>query len=156
MSDVFDLFWMKLAKAELGTKEVPGDGDNERVLEYHRIGAPKLRAQSDSVPWCAAFVGWVLAKSNIPVTGLASARSYLNWGYKISKFKPGCVVVMKRGNSSWQGHVTFGVSEGLLHVMCLGGNQGDAVSLVKYPKSSILGYRWCDEFDKEQVAVSLT
>lgn len=146
--DVLQLPWMKIAAKEIGVKEVPGDGDNRRVLEYHALGAPKLRAQSDSVAWCAAFVGWTLKQCECPITGEATARSYLKWGYAIPKFRPGCVVVMKRGNSSWQGHVGFGVSQGLLYTKFLGGNQSDQVNITSYRTSQILGYRWCKEFDK--------
>jgi uncharacterized protein (TIGR02594 family) len=149
MSNVMDLAWMKIAAKEIGVKEVPGNGDNKRVLAYHRDGAPKLRAQSDSVPWCAAFTGWVLKQFGAPITGEAAARSYLNWGYAIPKFRPGCVVVMKRGDSSWQGHVGFGVSDTIPGFFkMLGGNQSDAVNIQTFSKSKVLGYRWCKQFDE--------
>lgn len=141
------MYWMDVAGHEIGVKEVPGDGDNPRVIEYHELGADKLRAQSDSVPWCAAFVGWVLAKSGIKGTGFANARSYLSWGEGLPSPRPGCVVVMKRGNSSWQGHVGFLVSSNALYVTVLGGNQGDAVSIAKFPRWSVIGYRWHPAFN---------
>jgi uncharacterized protein (TIGR02594 family) len=148
---VYELPWMKIAKGEVGVKEKPGSGDNQRVLEYHKLGAPKLSAQSDSVPWCAAFVGWVLRTYGAPITGEAAARSYLTWGYKIPSFRPGCIVVMKRGDSSWQGHVGFGVETGLFSVKVLGGNQNDEVNISSYPRSKILGYRWSKYLDSAPI-----
>lgn len=146
--DVKNLPWIRTALNELGTKEIDGVRDNPRIIEYHQIGAPKLKAQSDEVPWCAAFVGWVLYQHNIKGTGLANARSYLQWGEYLSTFRPGCVVIYRRGNSSWQGHVGFALEKGILNIKTLGGNQSDMVSIANYSKSKVLGYRWHPAFTK--------
>lgn len=70
----------------------------------------------------------------------AWARSYLNYGEKITKPKYGAVVVFSRGTSS--GHVAFYLDETKDSVLVLGGNQGNAVTKAWYPKSRLLGYRW--------------
>lgn len=145
--DVKNLPWIKTAVNEIGEKEIRGSDDNPRIIEYHELGAPKLKAQADEVPWCAAFVGWVLYKNGIKGTGMANARSYLKWG-EMCNFRPGCVVIFKRGNSSWQGHVGFAMEKGVFYLKTLGGNQSDSVSIANYSKSNILGYRWHPEFTR--------
>jgi hypothetical protein len=50
-------------------------------------------------------------------------------------------MIFKRGASSWQGHVAFYVSESATHYTCLGGNQGNRVSISRYPKGNLLGAR---------------
>lgn len=140
------LAWLEIARKEIGTKEVPGDQDNPKILEYHRLGAPDLRAQADEVPWCAAFVGWVLQKYGSKGTGSAAARSYLKWGYSIPEPRVGCVVVLKRGNSTWQGHVGFVVGVGPMNIDVLGGNQSDSVCIQRFPRWKVLDYRYHRDF----------
>jgi uncharacterized protein (TIGR02594 family) len=126
------------ATKEIGTKEVVGKKDNPRIVEYH--SKTSLKAQSDEVPWCSAFVNWVTEKCGLTGTYNAAARSWLSWGIK-SEFVPGCIVVMKRGNSSWQGHVGIGIKKVGPVVWVLGGNQSDEVNISKYSTFKILGYR---------------
>lgn len=132
--------WMLIAEGELGTSEIIGKKHNKKILEYQK--STSLQASDDETPWCSAFVNWVMKQSGIPGTNLANARSWLNWGTAIKEPKIGCVVVLKRGNSAWQGHVGFfvGQREGFLKI--LGGNQGNKVSIQEYPKNSLLGFRW--------------
>jgi uncharacterized protein (TIGR02594 family) len=134
--------WLALARADLGTREEPGDADSPAVLAYYRdAGHPEVR--DDSVAWCSAFVGAQLERSGVPSSKQLNARSYLTWGKKIDKPVPGCVVVLSRGDPrGWQGHVGFCVGDDRDSVRILGGNQGDAVSIASFPKSRVLGYRW--------------
>ena len=55
-----------------------------------------------------------------------------------------CVVVLCRGKrDSWQRHVGFYAGRAKHgHILVLGGNQGDAVSIRPYSASQLLGYRW--------------
>lgn len=138
--------WMDIARKEIGVKEIAGDRDNPRVIEYHQVGAPSLNAQADSVPWCAAFVGWVLDRYGSRGTGRAVARSYLKWGYSIPEPRVGCVVVLKRGDSTWQGHVGFVVEVGPIYIKVLGGNQSDEVNIQRFARYKVLGYRFHKDF----------
>ena len=133
--------WFALALAERGVKEAPGSANNPVVQAYYRdAGHPETR--HDSVPWCAAFVGAMLARVGLQPSGSLAARSYLKWGRQLERPHAGCIVVLKRGNSSWQGHVAFFVREEGRGLVCLGGNQTDRVSFATYPKARVLGYRW--------------
>jgi uncharacterized protein (TIGR02594 family) len=132
--------WMAIAKTQLGVKELSGSRNNPRIVEYHRTAVGNL---ADSVPWCSSFVNWVVIKAGINGTNKGNARSWLNWGQKLSKPIPGCVVVFWRDSpSSWKGHVGFYVGDAGSYVKVLGGNQGNAVTISTYPKSRVLGYRW--------------
>jgi len=132
--------WMEIAEAELGEKEIPGDMDNPRIVEYGE--AVSLKVSDDETPWCAIFVNWALKEVGMVGTNLANARSFLKWGTEITEPKKGCVVVFKRGNSSWQGHVGFYVEENADYIKVLGGNQSNSVKYSWYRKSDFLGYRW--------------
>lgn len=98
-----------------------------------------------TTPWCAAFMNMVLAKIGVKGTGSNLARSFLKIGTPVElKYAlPGDLVVFKRGNSNWQGHIALLWEEydGEPYVKVLGGNQGDSVSIAKYAVASILGIR---------------
>ena len=136
--------WYALALAERGVKEAPGAADNPIVGAYYRdAGFPKIK--HDSVPWCAAFVGAMLTRAGRKPSGSLMARSYLKWGSKLRKPRQGCIVVFPRGSSPTAGHVTFFDREENGKLVCLGGNQSDAVNERRYSKSRVLGYRWPSE-----------
>jgi TIGR02594 family protein len=98
------------------------------------------------VPWCAAFVGAVLADSGVEPTGSLLARSYLDWGDRVDldAARPGDVVIFWRGRrDGWQGHVGFLAEPwgGTGTVKVLGGNQGDQVNVAGYDAGRVLGVR---------------
>lgn len=132
--------WYDLAQQYLGLREGPGKKNNPKVVAFYKACGFGGITQ-DSVPWCAAFVGAMLEKSGYASAKSLTARDYLRWGKEITKPRKGCVVVFKRGNSSWQGHVAFFVRETKTHIYVLGGNQSNAVNVARYPRSKLLGYR---------------
>ena len=129
--------WLKFADAEIGVRETPGKGSTKRVDLY----LAEVGLSGDETPWCAAFTNWVLARAGIPGTGAANARSFAKWG-KECEPKTGAVVVMRRGNQAWQGHVGFLVTANESHVWVLGGNQGDAVNITRFPRADVITFRW--------------
>lgn len=133
-----ETLWLTIAKKEIGVKEVAGEGNNARVLQYH--AATKLKANADSVPWCSSFVSWCLQEAGYKSTRDAWARSYLQYGEKLSEPKYGCIVVFDRGNGN--GHVGFHLYEKDGLVFVVGGNQRDAVNISSYSKENVLGYVW--------------
>lgn len=133
--------WYREAKKYKGLREGRGAANNPQVVAFYKE-AHQGYVKKDSVPWCAAFVGAMLERTGYRSTRSLAARSYMRWGKKLTKPKVGCIVVFKRGNSTWQGHVAFFVRETANHVYVVGGNQADKVSEARYPKSKLLGYRW--------------
>lgn len=100
-----------------------------------------LKLKVDEIPWCARFVNQVLKDNGIKGTGSNLARSFLKWGVPTKKPKMGDIVVFKRGNSSWQGHVAFFLKERSNTIEVIGGNQSDMVNIAQYSKHKLLGYR---------------
>lgn len=133
------------AERLLGVKEIAGKTKhNDDILSLWEDAEIPDKAQDDETPWCAAFVNGCLVRGNKPSTKSALARSFL-WESNKDKFehlkKPEkyCIGVMKRGNSTWQGHVGFVKDFDKDYVYLLGGNQGNAVSVARYPRSHFVG-----------------
>lgn len=137
--------WLNLARKELGTKEAAGAADNPAVIQYWKdAGLEAVAGGNDEVPWCAAFVGAMLARAQTPHSGKANARSYEAWGRKLLTPCLGCVVVLSRPPSAWQGHVALYLATDKVarRVRLLGGNQGDAVSIADFSLDRVVAYRW--------------
>jgi uncharacterized protein (TIGR02594 family) len=107
-----------------------------------KAGGMTLDIRTPEGAWCAAFVNAVLSSSGTKGTGKLNARSYLDYGQAVTKPSKGDIVVMKRGNSEWQGHVGFfaGFDENG-DIKILGGNQSNKVSIKTYKAADLLGYR---------------
>jgi uncharacterized protein (TIGR02594 family) len=140
-SDFAPYPWMEFAFQEYGQKEIKGTSDNPRIKEYLKVVGVGVYGH-DETAWCSAFANWCMAQANIKGSGRANARSWLTWQGKLARGPVyGCVVVLSRPPQSWQGHVAFWVGENQSNPMLLGGNQGDTVSLRRYPRSRVLDYR---------------
>lgn len=132
--------WLAIARAELGTREVAGAGDNPRIVAYLKSTTlPAPANANDETAWCSAFANWCVEQADYAGTDSAWARSWLHWGKATTTPQPGCITVFSRDTNS--GHVAFFLEETATHVKVLGGNQGNAVSIAQYPKSRLLGYR---------------
>lgn len=134
--------WLRIAETQVGVKELPGKAQNKQIVAYH--ASTKLKATDDETPWCSAFVNWCVTKSGLKGTDSAAAISWLSWGQEMKIPAHGCIVVMRRGDKPWQGHVGFylGKNASGTKIQVLGGNQGDAVKVVEFPASKVLSYRW--------------
>ena len=103
------------------------------------------REPHDEVAWCAAFVGACLERAGLATTRSLMARSYLRWGAALDELRSGAVAVLSRGTDPAAGHVGFLIGETAGHVILLGGNQSDAVTVAAFPNSRLLGLRWPQE-----------
>ena len=136
--------WLEVAVRELaaGVLEIPGPEHNLRILEYH--GATSLKATTDEVPWCSAFVNWCLRQAWCKGTHSAMARSFAGWGVQ-SPVRVGAVAVFWRGNPQGpQGHVGFvlGANPDRDMLYVLGGNQSNRVCVRQYHANRMIGLRW--------------
>jgi uncharacterized protein (TIGR02594 family) len=132
-----------VAEGFLGVAEYPAARHNPQILQFFG-DAGHSWVQDDETPWCAAFVGSVLAQCGIQGTSKLTARSYLDWGEPVDldKAQKGDVVVFWRGSrNGWQGHVAFYSHQDAEHIYVLGGNQGNKVSIAPYKKERLLGIR---------------
>lgn len=133
---------LNIAMAEIGVKEISGPEANPRIIQYARDCG--IHYTSDETAWCSVFMNWVAQKAGLERTNKATARSWLNVGIPVSDPEPGDVVVFWRGSrDSWQGHVGIytGPSTNNSRIYCLGGNQGNEVSITAKSHDRILGYR---------------
>lgn len=134
---------MTIARSYLGTTELKGSADNPKIMEMYRtVGHDWV--EHDETAWCAAFVGHCLEKAGFTSTRKLNARSYLSWGEKVAgpdQAKEGDIVIFTRGANTGQGHVAFFLRAVGAQIEVLGGNQSDAVTVARYPRSRLLGIR---------------
>jgi uncharacterized protein (TIGR02594 family) len=134
---------LKIAFKELGNEEILGNQHNPEILKYaSETGIKSIT--SDEIPWCSTFINWVAKKAGLQYSGKANARSWLNIGTRVSTPEPGDIVVFWReSHESWKGHVGIflGVSTDKKRVYCLGGNQGNRVSVSAYRLNTVLAFQ---------------
>jgi uncharacterized protein (TIGR02594 family) len=155
-----DPAWLKVAAGELGQREVPGPGDNPRIVSYFE--ACSYRAEHDAVPWCSAFVNWCLRETHVRRTQSALAASWLRWGQECFTPQRGAIVVLRRRvlgadtatGSSTGHHVGFYLADDRETVTLLGGNQHDAVTVARFPRETyrVLALRWPRASDRLTIA----
>jgi len=135
--------FLKIAFNELGIEEFAGNNHNPEVLKYAK-DTKITGVTTDEIAWCSTFVNWVAWRSGLQFSGKANARSWLNVGAKVSVPEPGDVVVFWRESpQSWKGHVGIflGFSLDKKRVYCLGGNQGNRVSVTAYRIDTVLSFQ---------------
>jgi len=134
---------LEWALGELGVSEMQGDAHNKKILNYAKEAGFKW-VGDDETPWCSIFMNWCCLKANLPRSKRADARSWLRVGKPVTDPEPGDVVIFWRGSKeSWQGHVGLfiGFSGNGSSIFCLGGNQKDSVSIARYDRGRLLGFR---------------
>lgn len=132
-----------VAKVELGVHETPGKDATARIIVYN--AHTTLKATSDEVAWCSSLANFVTDITGFTGTHSAAARSWLDWGVVLDAPILGCIVIFDRKDASNlnAAHVAIcdhpDISNGVVRV--IGGNQGDCVSVARYPVAKVLGYR---------------
>ncbi|TPG53108.1 TIGR02594 family protein [Sphingomonas glacialis] len=136
--------WLAEAHTLIGLKEDTSAGSNEQILQWAL--EQHISYHDDDVPWCGLFVSHCIAsqlpREPLPANPLG-ARAYQTFGKPISP-QPGAVVVFWRESlESGKGHVGFYVGEDQdRNFLILGGNQGNAVSIIGKPRERFLAARW--------------
>jgi uncharacterized protein (TIGR02594 family) len=114
-----------------------GFGSSGLVAEARRYigGNPTGRGRL----WCARFMNMVLERSGHHGSGSDMARSFANYGQRISGPQVGAIAVMSRGKRG--GHV--GVVSGIDasgNPIVVSGNHGHRVAESVYPRGRIYAY----------------
>ena len=134
--------WMDLLWDQLGVREWTQPGQSNPAIEaYHNSVAED--GTPDDLAWCSSCVNWLMEQTGIAGTDSRAARSWLDWGVALGYPAYGCVCVLWRESpDSWKGHV--GIFLGYVDddVLLWGGNQRNEVSVRRYPRARVLGYRW--------------
>ena len=142
-----ELPWMAEAKKHIGLKEIVGAKHNPKIVEWLKDmgnfpGAAKSWYFEDETPWCGLFVGYCLGKSGRAVIkDWYRAKAWAEAGLtKLDKPAYGCIAVKSRKGG---GHVFFVVGKDKQgRILGLGGNQGNAVSIVPFNAADIDGCYW--------------
>lgn len=124
-----------------GTKETLGAGNTRAIMAWANYVGGNVESvyRADSIPWCGLFMAYV-AKINekaLPASPLW-ARAWASWGTRSPQAELGDVLVFVRNGG---GHVGLYVGEDNTAYHVLGGNQGDAVSIVRIAKSRCIAVR---------------
>lgn len=140
------LVWLTEAKRLLGTKEVGGDANNPKIINWAKgISLPFYN--SDDIPWCGLYVGHCIG-STLPQEALPSnplrARAWERFGHPIAPTLGAVMVFWRRSLASGLGHVGFyvGQDDAKGTYCILGGNQSNSVSYAWIDKDRFLGARW--------------
>ena len=130
---------LKIALSKYGQKEVLGTSHNPEIVNFAKeAGFP---VEEDETAWCSIFINWVAFKAGCERSKRMDARSWLKVGTPVTLPDVGDVVVFKRGDSDWQGHVGLFISQIGDKIYVLGGNQSNMVNIAPYTVSDLLGYR---------------
>jgi uncharacterized protein (TIGR02594 family) len=132
--------WLEVAERYQGLKEIPGPNHNKTILAM----LEKLHAwwRDDETPWCGVFVGHCMAEVGLPYPKFyMRAKAWSDYGSLLrrDRLAPGAILVFDRAGG---GHVGFYVGEDAGHYFVLGGNQGNAVNVMKLGKTRLVASRW--------------
>ena len=89
--------------------------------------------------WCATFMNMVLAKAGYSGTNSDAAKSFAQYGRRVSEPRVGAIAVLTRGKNG--GHV--GVVSGIDtqgNPIIISGNHGKRVGEAIYPRSRVIAY----------------
>lgn len=143
-----DLPWMAEARRHIGLTEIPGRQTHNKTLLAMLADMGKYSSESrawwddDETPWCGLFVGHTLGVAGRHVIkDWYRAAAWAGAGLtKLDKPAYGCIVTFTRQGG---GHVGFVAGEDKNgHLLVLGGNQSNRVSIAAFPKSRATGYFW--------------
>jgi|GEM_PF-1576442 len=138
----------------VATQELASQGDTTGGDKYI-LGSDK------SIPWCAAFVSYVLKQAGVPFTGgagengyyipsVASVRSYFEASpntYHPARSgyvpQPGDIVIFQEGIKPWESHVNIVIAVEGFKMTTIGGNEYNKVNQMSFPnydESFITGF----------------
>lgn len=137
---------IKQALRLYGTAEVPGNGNNQIILDWageveKATGLAHLGYTNDAIPWCGLFAALVCVRAGYAKQVIKTplwAPSWVNFGSPAPVPSFGDVMVFSRNGG---GHVSFYVGEDDDCYHILGGNQSDMVDIMREPKIKFTGAR---------------
>ena len=89
--------------------------------------------------WCATFMNMVLAKAGYSGTNSDAAKSFAQYGRRISEPRIGAIAVLTRGRTGGHVGVVSGVdNQG--NPIIISGNHGKRVGEAIYPRSRVIAY----------------
>lgn len=146
--------WLEAGIALIGTKEIPGSGNNPTIIDWAKQegGAIAREYTHDVIPFCALFENHIFTKVGLEGTETLWALDWnadrmerrlgRRWpGVRLPGMAVGAVAPMLRNGG---GHVITIVGKDQHgNVMGLGANQSDTTSIIPFPISRLNeGFWW--------------
>jgi uncharacterized protein (TIGR02594 family) len=139
--------WVEAGVKLLGTKEVAGAKDNPVIIDWAREEGGMIAREyhHDLTAWCALYANHILTKVALKGTETLWALDFADvhkWPcVKLAGPAVGAFAPMSREGG---GHITVVVGrDKAVHIMGLGGNQSDAVTIEPFAISRLnKGYFW--------------
>lgn len=137
--------WLTQARRHIGVREIPGARHSPVIMGWvQRVGARVLgiNVRDDETAWCGTFMAFCMVSEGVlPPPVAVRASEWGKWGRRLLGPRLGCVLVFTRKGG---GHVGLYVGEDRTHYHVLGGNQGNAVNVMRLEKSRLAdgGMRW--------------
>ncbi len=140
--------WLTIARGDVGIKEVPGPGNNPKLMAaFARVAAVSGKwilnvMTGDAIAHCGAVMAdWFIRAGikDLPKNPL-SALAWLAFGLPMSGPAPGCVGILTRPGFG-TGHVFLYTGENATHVRGISGNVGDKICEAWFDKKRIKGWR---------------
>jgi uncharacterized protein (TIGR02594 family) len=131
--------WLAVARKDVGLAEIPGKEHSPVIQRWLKsLGAWWT---DDETPWCGTAVAHWMRETGMPLPRhWYRAKGWLDWGVVLEHPLVGCVVVFEREGG---GHVALVVGQDQNgNLMCLGGNQGNRVTIAPFKRQRVAGYRW--------------
>jgi uncharacterized protein (TIGR02594 family) len=123
----------------IGIKEVPGQGDNIKILQWAETVGLEKTYRKDDIPWCGLFIAYVCHQAGLPIVANPLwARNWVNFGTKQKVAMLGDILVFVRDGG---GHVGIYVGEDKTAYHVLGGNQSDSVCVTRIRKERCIDIR---------------
>jgi len=140
MARTSDPRWLTAAYKYDGLREIRGPKHNPTIIKW----LEKLNAwwRDDETPWCGVFCAAVMQEVGLPYPKLyMRAKAWSDYGALLrpDRLAPGAILVFGRKGG---GHVGFYVGEDAGFYYVLGGNQSNAVNVMKLGKSRLVASRW--------------
>lgn len=122
-----------------GTLERVGPASNPVILAWAKEVGVEKDYTDDGTAWCGLFMAVIAKRANWPLVDAPLwARAWAGWQGKSPRPSLGDVLVFARKGG---GHVGLYVGEDETFYHVLGGNQGDAVSVMRIAKSRCIAIR---------------
>lgn len=128
---------LEVFKSIYGIKEAAGEKNNPIIIGWAKeVGLPQYN--KDSIAWCGLCAAIMATRGGkaIPKNPLW-ARNWTKFGVSVKVAKLGYILVFSRADGF--GHVGIYLGEDLTHYHVGGGNQEDAVSIMRIEKSRCIG-----------------
>jgi uncharacterized protein (TIGR02594 family) len=127
------------ALALFGIREIPGPKNDPRIMAWAKELGIENEYVADAVPWCGLFAAVVVFRAGgSPVHGPLWARNWAAFGDPSPEPGLGDILVFQREGGA---HVGFYVGEDDHAFHVLGGNEGDAVSIIRIAKDRLIACR---------------